>query len=320
MSFTMPAQAQELADSQAGVISRQQALNCGISADTIGRNVRLGRWQMLHRGIYTLYTGEPGRQSRLWAAVLSAGTDAALSHQTAAELGGLSDRRTCPIHVTIPESRRIKPVRGLVVHRSSRIVAAVHPALRPPRTRIEETALDLVDAATDFDGAFGVMAAACQRRLTTPRLLTEAMERRHRVRWRSELTSALGLVDLGVHSPLEYRYVRLVERPHGLPTATRQAKLSDGGRSRYLDNLYDDFHLCVELDGQSAHPEEQRWPDLHRINGITVQGIATLRYGWRDVSHRPCQVAAEIAAVLRSRGWPGPARRCRQDCTLIADR
>ena len=36
---------------------------------------------------------------------------------------------------------------------------------------------------------------------------------------------------------LEGRYVRDVERPHGLPTAVRQARTAQIPRSRYVDNL-----------------------------------------------------------------------------------
>jgi hypothetical protein len=46
---------------------------------------------------------------------------------------------------------------------------------------------------------------------------------RARVRWRADMLQALEDVADGVHSPLEYRYLRDVERAHGLPTGKRQA-------------------------------------------------------------------------------------------------
>jgi very-short-patch-repair endonuclease len=113
---------------------------------------------------------------------------------------------------------------------------------------------------------------------------------------------------------LEYRYVRLVERPHRLPSATRQAKITEGKRHRYLDNLYDNYGLCVELDGLQAHPDDQRWQDLRRVNAITQQGLTMLRYGWTDVNSTPCQTAAQIAAVLTTLGWTGKARPCGPRC------
>jgi len=45
--------------------------------------------------------------------------------------------------------------------------------------------------------------------------------------------------------------------------------------------------VCVELDGQAAHPAEGRWRDTHRDNANLLQGTQTLRYGWPDVTRAP---------------------------------
>jgi len=315
MAPTSPDEFRALARIQAGVISRQQAIDCGMSSRGIDRVLISGRWQSLRRGVYLTHSGAPSRRAILWAAVHSAGSGAVLSHQTAAELSKLIDRPTPLIHVTIPGDRRVKTGSGIVVHRSVRLAVATHPALTPPQTRIEETVLDLADQARDFEAAFNVACAACQRRITTADRILAAMNRRSRLRWRAELTEALGHVGAGVHSLLEYRYVRLVERPHRLPAATRQAWVSAGQRARYLDNLYPDYGLCVELDGLQAHPDDQRWHDLRRINAITEEGITVLRYGWTDINSRPCQTAAQIAAVLGQLGWGGTLSRCSAKCT-----
>jgi hypothetical protein len=310
----MPPACREITQLQHGVVSRAQAMSCGMSPDVIDRLLRAERWLPLRRGIYSIYTGEPSREATLWAAVLLAGKGAALSHQTAAELFKITDQPSSLIHVTIPHCRRMSAAAGVVIHRSSRIAEAIHPALLPPRTRVEETVLDLADQATTFEVAFGVICVASQRRLTTGDRLGEVIGRRKKMRWRAELSEALGLIGTGVHSLLEYRYVRFVEHPHGLPRALRQAKIVAGGPNRYLDNLYHDYSLCVELDGRQAHPEDQRWQDLHRVNALTELGLTTLRYGWTDIDRRPCQTAVQIAVVLRDRGWSGPVRRCSHAC------
>lgn len=243
-----------------------------------------------------------------------AGFDAVLSHQTAAELFKLTDQPSSLIHITIGNRRRIGSIDGVVIHHSNRLACAVHPTMQPPRTRLEETVLDIVDNTTTFDAAFSVVSAACQRRLTTSDRLAYAMSTRTRIRWRSELAEALGAIDGGTHSVFEYRYVRRVERPHGLPTAVRQARFAEGGRRRYLDNFYRDYGLCVELDGRQAHPDDQRWQDLRRVNAITEQGLTVLRYGWTDIVLWPCQTAAQIGAVLRNLGWQGQMRSCNPLC------
>jgi very-short-patch-repair endonuclease len=200
----------------------------------------------------------------------------------------------------------VEPISGVILHRSTRAEQARHPSLLPPRTRIEETVLDLVQQAADFDAAFDWACRACQRRLTKADLLASAMTRRTRLRWRAELAGALADIGEGVHSLLEYRYVRDVERRHGLPAAHRQARARRG----YLDNLYEEYQVCVELDGRAAHPDDRRWQDVHRDNAAASEGQATLRYHWADITQRPCSTAWQVGATLLQRGWPGPLRPC----------
>jgi hypothetical protein len=182
---------------------------------------------------------------------------------------------------------------------------------------VDDTVLDLVAVARTFDDAYGWISRGIGRRLTTPQSLSKALAARSRIRWRAWITAALQDAADGVHSPLERNYVHGVERAHGLPTAQRQAKRRHGSGTRYLDNLYEGYGLCVELDGVAAHPPEGRWRDTHRDNANLVQGTETLRYGWPDVVENRCQTAAEIAAVLRRHGWKGTLRPCGPTCEAV---
>jgi hypothetical protein len=312
----LPATFRDLAEFQCGVITSRQALLTGLTTDTIRAQLDGGRWQRIHRGVLAAFSGEPGRMALLWAAVLRAGPGAALSHYTAAELHGMARKPSQAIHVTVPVSRRPEPITGVVVHRSRRIRQARHPAQSPPRTRVEETVLDLADVARTFDDALGWLCAACGGRLTTPQLVHDAMAGRARLRYREGLQLALADVASGVHAVLEYRYLRDVERGHGLPRARRQFRVIRGTRSEYLDALYREYLVAVETDGRLAHPAEARWADVRRDNAAAADGIITLRYGWSDVTRRPCRVAAEVGAVLSRRGWPGPLRSCGPACGL----
>lgn len=312
----------DLMDHQRGILARWQISNCARDVAAVESLLRARRWQTTYRGIYAGQTGPPSRQSTLWAAVLRCGASAALSHATAAELDGLADRPSEAIHVTVPLQHRVwiseKEFHGglprIVLHRSVRLEIAKHPAKTPPRTRVEETVLDLVELAATSDAAFGWLSAACGRRLVTPARLRAAASCRAKMRWRAEVQIALEEIVDGVHSNLERGYVRNVERPHRLPVAKRQARMRQGGRSAYLDNHYGEFGLAVELDGLGAHPAETRWLDMRRDSSMAALGIVTLRYSWADISARHCQVAREIGLVLRQRGWTGTLRSCRQGC------
>jgi hypothetical protein len=302
---------------QVGVAGRRQALRAGVSRNVVRRRLASGRWRRLRRGVYATFSGPPSRQAELWAALLRAGPGATLSHHTAAELHGLTDKPGEQIHVTVSAARnpaRRRKIPGLIIHRSSRIDMARHPALSPPRTRVEDTVLDLVEAARDFDEAFAWICRAVGRRRTTAPLLAAALAARKRMRWRKELSVALADVADGVHSLLERRYVTGIERAHGLPRATRQVKRRHGSKSTYIDNLYEQYDVCVEVDGATAHPAGERWRDVRRDNVNTACGTATLMFGWPDATQHRCQSAIQVADTLRRRGWKGTLRPCSPCC------
>ena len=251
----------------------------------------------------------------MWAAVLSAGPGAMLSYQSAAELERLADKPSRLIHVTIPGDRRVTKTPGIIIHRSDRAGRAIDPWALPPQTRIEETVLDLAAAARTLDNACGWVLRASQRRLIAPAYLAYALAQRPRIAWHAELTELITLDADGLHSVLELRYHRDVERPHGLPQGIRQARARSGGRIIYRDLLYEPYLTAIELDGDAYHLADTRWRDIHRDNAAAADGIFTLRYGWLDVTIRACLVAAEVARVLAVRGYTG-ARPCSPGCPV----
>ena len=306
----------QLLSRQGGVIASWQAETAGISSRHMQDLVRWGRWRRIHHGVYATFTGEPPRLAFLWAAKLRAGPHAILSHETAAELDGLISGRSRLIHVTVPEPQHIRPVAGIAVHRSSRSIGYKQERGLPPRTNTEETVLDLAQVAASFDDVVALMARGCQRGLTTPFLLDDSLQRRAKTRWRAPISRALRDGFDGVHSPLEYRYHRDVEQAHGLPRPDRQDQAARDGARIFRDIHYRSYRTAVELDGKASHPDEQRWQDKRRDNAAIADGIVTLRYGWADVTERPCQTARQVATVLASRGWRGTLRRCGPGCRI----
>jgi predicted transcriptional regulator of viral defense system len=316
MPRELPEDCRELLSLQHGVLSRAQALELGIGPRTVSSRLRRGHWQRMHQGVYITFTGQPDREALLWAALRRAGPDAVLSHWTAAELSRLTSQPSALIHVTVSAQRHIHPIPGVVIHRSRRANTARHPALAPPRTRIEETTLDLAAVSKDMDDALAWLARACGARLTTADRLRTALNDRTRMRWRAALMAGLDDISQGAHSSLELRYIRRVERPHGLPRPQRQVRIVRGPRTEYKDALYTEFGIGVETDGVIAHPLEARWRDKHRDNASIVDGIHTMRYNWADVTQRPCHVAAEVASALRQGGWRGTPHPCGPSCSL----
>jgi hypothetical protein len=302
---------------QRGIIASWQAESAGLSPRRIQSLVDAGRWQRVGYGVYAAFTGMLPRDTLLWAAVLRTGPQAALSHETAGGLYGILNDAGREIHVTVPHEQRPRSVSGLVVHRSRRFWQVADPGFLPPRTQIEETVLDLVEGSASFDNVVAVLARSCQHRATTPFLLTLALDKRPRIRWRKDITLALQDVADGVNSVLEFRYRRDVERRHGLPASERQAPGTAGRHRVFRDVRYARYRVVVELDGKASHPDEQRWKDKHRDNAAAADGWLSLRYGWADIHERACQTSLQVATVLARQGWTGTMRRCGPACGLV---
>ena len=158
---------------------------------------------------------------------------------------------------------------------------------------------------------------ACQRRLTTPARLAGRARARKRLRWRRLIGEVLTEARDGVQSALERRYLRDVERPHGLPRGRRNRTEGRPGRRRYRDVRYLRWRLVVELDGQAAHPDDEAESDDQRDNELLAEeDTRTLRYGWRSVTGRPCATAAQVGRVLHRLGWRGTLTRCGPSCPI----
>jgi len=305
------------AKAQAGAVSRDQLRQLRVSGSAIRAHLAARRWQQLFTGVYAVFTGPVPYKTRVWGALLYAGDDAAASHETAAWLAGLLDEPPLIVHVTVSAHRRVRGQPGLRIHYSSRLSEQIHPARQPTQTRVEETVLDLVDGYSHVDDVVGLLTRVCQRRLTSAKRLREWAGRRKKLRWRALLTDVLSDVVAGVQSALERRFFRDVERAHGLPRGERNRPEGEPGRRRYRDVRYRKYVTLVELDGSAAHPAEDREVDRSRDNdAVEQEEAAPLRYGWAPVAGRPCQVAGQLARVLRRRGWKGRPRRCGPDCTL----
>jgi hypothetical protein len=111
----------------------------------------------------------------------------------------------------------------------------------------------------------------------------------------------LGYAAEGILSWLELEWVVGVERPHGVPAARRQVRIRQGSGNRYLDNLYEEYLVCVELDGRAAHPEsEQRRDNARDRWNLVHEKIITMRLRVPDLADQEhkCAAAADLVSVL----------------------
>lgn len=113
----------QLLERQHDVITRNQALTCGLSNEMLRTRVRQGgRWQRLLPGVYLAVTGTPTQDQRDTAAVFYAGPGSSLTGAAALRRHGVRVRRTETVDVLVPARRR----------RQSSGFVTVHLTARPP--------------------------------------------------------------------------------------------------------------------------------------------------------------------------------------------
>lgn len=303
----IPRALQRLATCQSGMLTREQVLGHGLSQNVLTRLVESGSWQRISPGLYAVHPMTPSWEALAWGGVLLGGDRARLGPEASGHLHGVLDEAPDPIDVLVPADR-------LVRNRGHWRFVRERPAVRsdrsfgtPPRLSVDDAILDLTDRMPPGQ-AVSMVSVAVQSRLTTADRLRRRLDRRSRHAHRSLMVELLADVAEGAESPLEVRYVRTVERPHGLPEGDRQN--SHRGLPHCRDVKYVRFCLVVELDGRDAHLGKGRFRDMRRDNLHALLDELTLRFGWFDVSDRPCVVAYQVYLVLVKYGYAAPFVRC----------
>jgi hypothetical protein len=288
-----------------------------MSDKVLASRCRNGRIQSIHRGVYVDFTGPVPWETRVWAAWLAYGPDAALAGETALRKHGLQgDWAESPIRLEIPHTRRVQQQPGIVITRCRQLARRLLGSREPAIVRIEVAVLSVASRRPKADDAVALVLDACRQRRTTAQRLLDELEQ---LRWLPRRGLLLrGLLDAGegVESFLELVYLRKVERAHGLPTGKRQVRADRAGKPIRRDVVYEEFDVFVELDGRVGHEDtDSRWRDMSRDNAAVLDSKLTLRFGHQIVSD-PCAAAAQTAALLRLRGWTGFPTPCSPTCPI----
>jgi very-short-patch-repair endonuclease len=292
----------ELCAAQSGVLTLGAAVQ-HLGESAVRWRLARGRWQRVSAGVLVTQSGPLTTEQRLWAAVLSAGDGAVLAGLTAAKLHGLAgfdDRR---IYLLVPASRLVRKALPGVVVRRSRLLgpADVHPVRRPPRTRVGRSLVDAAAWAATERGARAILAAGVQQRLIRAADLSGVIDHCQRVRRRGLIRATLADVAGGAEALSELDLCALV-RQFGLPEPDRQVERQDGQGRRWLDAVWDQARLVVEIDGRWHMEIRAWWADMQRDNELTVDGYRVLRFPAFVVRDTPELVAMLIARALNRAG------------------
>jgi very-short-patch-repair endonuclease len=310
-----PAELDAVAAEQRGLVTRRQCVDAGLTRKAIESRLR-DRWVRVHPGVYQTRPGRDDWWTGALGAHLACGPRAAWARHTAAYRWGLVASPPRVVELMVPEGYLVSAPSGCVVSRCRHLDERVDPLRWPWLTTVDETVLDLAESGA-LDHTLSVVGRAFQRRLTDEDSLLRRLAARQRHPHRALLEEMLGDVAAGAESAMEVRYLRDVERAHGLPRGERQVVTGAGRRARH-DVGYRAQRVLVELDGRLGHEERgDRVHDGVRDRRSASRGWLTVRAFWTDVAGQPCDLALDVTGVLQSRGWTGEPRPCRRrDCTV----
>lgn len=276
-----------------GVITRAQAMACGLSTSAIDRRIRSGRWRRCGPGVYFADDRPFTTAARIRAAVWSYGRDAVASGLAAAWWHQLTTATPNLIEVTVPRNSHGRPHGGTRVRRRDLSTADV---VERRGLLVTGLALTTVEAAVRHGGGLKVMDTALQRHTELPHL------------WRAHLRNAgrhgspaarrmLWAAESGARSHAERILVQLL-RAAGITGWVANYRL--GGYR--LDIAFPDLKVAIEVDGWAYHsgPDEFEG-DRIRQNQIVLLGWTVLRFTWLDLTTTPDRVIAEVHRAISAR-------------------
>jgi len=289
----------DLASRQHGVVSRKQLLELGMAPRMIEERVATRRLIVVFPGVYST-SAMTGLRGRWLAATMSCGQRVALSHQSAASLWGLHERRGLVEVVSASmRSSRIDARRnlGLVVHQTRnlpnehlRVVDGI------PVTSVSRTLVDTAGTG-DRRGTEALFNEADRSRLLDIKDLycvLDSSRGRRGVRLLREIAEARDPRNRSTRSELESQFLNLCLR-NGLPLPEINTQLM----SFEVDCFWRELKLVVELDGLAFHSHRSAIVnDLRRNAKLQSAGYTVLRLTYDDVVGSPDACLGTLRAHL----------------------
>ena len=182
----------------------------------------------------------------------------------------------------------------------------VHPVREPRRTRIARSLVDAAAWMPTDRGAMAVLAAGVQQGKARVADLRRVLDRVETVRRHRLMYEVLGDIEGGAQALSELDFTYNVVRRFRLPEPSRQVGRRDSrNRQRWIDVMFDQWRVVVEIDGAQHITPLEQWDDMERDNDLEINGYRVLRFPAWLVRHNPEYVARKIIEALRKNGYRG---------------
>jgi predicted transcriptional regulator of viral defense system len=292
-----------LAERQASFISGRQAAEYGLTPAAVRWRVENELWTRVRNGLYQV-NGVSGDLRGLLRGAVTILPDAAISHESAAELHGIPSVPRGRAVVTV-HARTTHGYPGVTVHRSLDLVANHIVAIDGYRTTtIARTLVDL--AAVCRKGivarAMDEMLAARNVRIEELVSIFEETARPGRTgsKMIRELLNERVGDELVTASKLEQVGMDLFERG-GIPRPDWQFPAPWNPDER-IDFAWPRYFAGVEGDGRRWHTRADDFERDRRRDRLSLLHRWTiLRFTWFDFTKRPEEVLAQVRQLLDQR-------------------
>jgi len=285
---------------QEHVISREQALGCGITRSALGRRTRPGGpWQRVLPGIYLAQTGVPTVPQLEMAALLHGGAGSVLTGMAALHGQGLIAAPSRSFDVLVPVARRPGSTAFVRIHRTTRMPSGV---IREGRRSYALPPRALADAARslgDLTEVRALIAGAVQRGDCPLSALAREL-REGQMGESARLRQVLGEVADGVRSVAEAEFRDLIKRAD-LPWPKFNARLftADGAYIGRPDAWWPREGVAVEIDSREWHLNPADWErTMQRHTRMSGHGILVQHFTPRQIRTDRATVIAAIIDTL----------------------
>lgn len=291
------------ASKQGGVITRDQALRCGLSPSAIKHRLQLGRWTVISRSVYRLI--DMTDSQNLIRAAIAVLPDSVVSHEAAAETHSIRRVRRGIACVTV-HTRTTHAFPGVTVHRNHDL-APSHTLMREglPVTTLPRTVIDLASILHPEHTRDIVIDLITEKRLTTAAVRTVFDDTARRGKPGStairEILTERGDGPSSNASELERRGLAVLLNG-GLPEPHLEFPIP-WDTNRRFDASYPELRIAIEWDSRTWHLRAGAFErDRARDRSALLHGWSVYRFTWEDVTSRPSLVVQTISTAIRQAG------------------
>jgi hypothetical protein len=287
---------------QFGVVSRAQALECGVSRGRLDHLVRPGgRWQRILPGVYVVNTGAVSADQRAMAALLYAGPKSLLTGAVAVRRHRLQCAGLNQVDVLVPEDVRVRSAGYVRIVRTGRMPVKW---FRTNRIRFVPLARAVADAArpmTSLGDARALVAEAIQNGRCDVSLLVAELNngpvggsRLYRVALRECIA--------GSRSAAEGDLMTLIGRSDlAEPMCNAELYTADGTFLGIADAWWQRAGVVAEVDSRRYHLSPADYErTVTRHNRMAAHGINVLHFLPDTVKTEPSTVIRGLGGAIRS--------------------